>query len=149
MATPRTLKLLTDHARKQTEDCAVNLGKLNRKQQESEQTLKMLLDYRKSYQQQLVEYSANAVNPVELHNFMAFISKLDVAITEQQKLVTHAQKHSAKGNDEFQQHRQKLKTFDTLMQKQQYQQAVCLMKREQKQQDEHASNNTNRRKSSS
>lgn len=147
MANTRTLKLLTDHARKQTEDCAVKLGKLNRKQQESEQTLKMLLDYRQSYQQQLVAYSANAVNPVELHNFMAFIGKLDVAIAEQQKLVAHAKKHTATGSSEFQAHRQKLKTFDTLAQKQQHQQTVCLMKREQKQQDEHAGNSANRRKS--
>jgi len=149
MSTPRTLKLLTDHARKQADDCAIKLGKLNRKQQESEKTLKMLLNYRQSYQQQLAEYSANAVNPVELRNFMAFISKLDAAIAEQQKLVLHTQKHTAAGSSEFQQHRQKLKTFDTLTQKQQHQQAVCLMKREQKQQDEHATNSVSRRKSSS
>jgi len=149
MATPRTLKLLTDHARKQTDDCAIKLGKLNRKQQESEQTLKMLLDYRQRYQQQLAEYSANAVNPVELRNFMVFISKLDAAIAEQQKLVAHTQQHTAAGSNEFQQHSQKLKTFDTLVQKEQHQQAVNSMKREQKQQDEHSINSISRRRSSS
>lgn len=146
MPNPRILKLLTDHARKQTDDSAVKLGKLNRKQQESEKTLKMLLEYRQSYQQQLAEYSAKSVHPVELRNFMAFISKLDAAIAEQQKLVLHAQKRAATGSCEFQQHRKKLKTFDTLVQKLQRQQAVCSTKHEQKQQDEHAINSTNRRK---
>ncbi|MBK6618112.1 MAG: flagellar export protein FliJ [Nitrosomonas sp.] len=149
MATPRTLKLLTDHARKQTDDSAIKLGKLNHKQRESEKTLKMLLDYRKSYQQQLAEYSTNAVNPIQLRNFMAFISKLDVAIAEQQKLVAHTHKNTAAGSSEFQQHRQKLKTFDTLTQKHEHKQAVSSMKHEQKQQDEHTTHNTNRRKSSS
>ncbi|MDT8364507.1 MAG: flagellar export protein FliJ [Nitrosomonas sp.] len=149
MATHRTLKLLTDHARKQVNDCAIKLGKLNHKRQESEQTLKMLLDYRQSYQHQLAEYSTKAVSLVELRNFMAFISKLDTAITEQQKLVAHTQKHTETGGSEFQQHRQKLKTFDTLAQKQRHQQSARLAQHEQKQQDEQSINSVSRRAASS
>ena len=62
MATPHSLKLLLDHARKQTDDAAINLGKLNLKQQEAEKTLQLLVEYRENYQSQFMESAGSGIS---------------------------------------------------------------------------------------
>ncbi|MCC6916480.1 flagellar export protein FliJ [Nitrosomonas sp.] len=137
MATPRSLKLLLDHAHRQTDDAAINLGKLNLKQQEAEKTLQLLVEYRENYQTQFLESAGNGISPVEWRNFKAFISKLDTAIHAQQKLVAMTQQHTEAGNMQYHAHRKKLKSYDTLSQRAKLRHQSCLQKQEQGRLDEH------------
>jgi flagellar FliJ protein len=140
MINPHSLKLLLDHAQQKMDDSATKLGKLNVKQQETEKTLGLLLDYRDSYQSRFMESAGNGIDPIEWQNFRAFISKLDAAIREQQKIVTRTLQLTEAGSAEFQAHRQRLKSYDTLSQRSQLDHAANLIKQEQYQQDEHTAN---------
>lgn len=144
MATPRSLRLLLDHARKQTDDAAINLGKLSLKQQEAEKTLRLLVEYRENYQSQFIESAGNGISPAEWRNFKAFICKLDTAIQAQQKLVTMTQQHMEAGNTQYHTHRQKLKSYDTLSQRAKLHHQARLQKQEQYQLDEHTAHTFNK-----
>lgn len=137
MATPHSLKLLLDHAHKQTDDAAISLGKLNLKQQEAEKTLQLLAKYRENYQMQFLESASSGISPIEWRNFKAFIRKLDTAIQTQQKLVMLTQQHTEAGNTHYHAHRKKLKSYDTLSQRAELHYQSRLQKREQGQLDEH------------
>lgn len=145
MATPRSLRLLLDHARKQVDDAAVNLGKLNLKQQEAEKTLQLLLEYRRNYQVQFMESAGHGIDPVAWRNFMAFIDKLDTAISEQQKLVTLTQQHTKSGSAKFHAHRKKLKSYDTLSQRARLDHLASLTQQEQRLQDEYTTHSLSQR----
>lgn len=137
MVNTHALKLLLDHAQQQMNDSAAKLGKLNVKQQETEKTLKMLLDYRHSYQTRFMESAGQGIDPIDWRNFRTFISKLDAAIREQQKIVTRTLQHTEAGNAEFRVNRQKLKSYDTLSQRSRLNLSASLIKQEQHLQDEH------------
>lgn len=140
MATPRSLKLLLEHAHKQTSDAAISLGKLNLKRQEAENTLRLLVEYRENYQVQFMESAGGkGVSPIEWRNFKAFICKLDTAIQAQQKLVTQTQQHTETGNAHYHKQRKKLKSYDTLSQRAEQHHQSHLQKQEQRQLDEHTS----------
>jgi len=141
MATSRSLKLLLDHARKQTDDAAISLGKLNLKRQEAEKTLQLLVEYRKNYQSQFMESAGSGISPAEWRNFKAFICKLDTAIQTQQKLVTMTQQHMEAENTQYHAHRQKLKSYDTLSRRADLHHQARLQKQEQRQLDEHTTHN--------
>lgn len=141
MATPDSLRLLLDHARKQTDDAAINLGKLSLKQQEAEKTLQLLVEYRKNYQSQFMGSAGSGINPAEWRNFKAFICKLDTAIQAQQKLVTITQEHKEAGSRQYYAHRLKLKSYVTLSQRADLHHQTYLQKQEQRQLDEHTAHN--------
>jgi len=139
MATPHSLKLLLEHAHKQTNDAAIHLGKLNLKQQEAENTLQLLVEYRENYQMQFMESAGNGINPIEWRNFKAFICKLDTAIQAQKKLVALTQQHTEAGSLQYRSQRKKLKSYDTLSQRAERHYQLRSQKQEQRQLDEHTS----------
>lgn len=139
MATPHTLKLLLEHAHKQTNDAAINLGKLNLKQQEAENTLRLLVEYRENYQTQFMKSAGNGIHPIEWRNFQAFIYKLDTAIQAQQRLVAQTQQHTEMGNTQYHKQRRKLKSYDTLSQRAERHHQSRQQKQEQRLLDEHTS----------
>jgi flagellar FliJ protein len=139
MATSHSLKLLLEHARKQTNDAAIHLGKLNVKQQEAEKMLQLLLEYRENYQTQFIESANHGINPVEWRNFKAFICKLDTAIQAQHEMVALTQQHTKTGNMQYRKQRKKLKSYDTLSQRAELHHQSRLQKQEQHQLDEHTS----------
>lgn len=141
MAISHSLRLLLDHARKQTDDAAINLGRLNLRQQEAEKTLRVLVEYRESYQSQFMESAGSGISPVEWRNFKAFICKLDTAIQAQQKLVVLTQQHTKAGGMQYHQQRKKLKSYDTLSQRAELHYQSRLQKQEQRQLDEHTAHN--------
>lgn len=135
-----SLSFLLELAQQQTDSSAKKLGKLNAIQQEAEMKLQLLAQYRQSYQTHLQNAIAQGVDQVELLNFMAFMTKLDAAIAEQKQAVVHAQNNRMAANQEFLAHQRKLKSFETLLQRQHAAENQKQMKSEQKLQDEFASN---------
>lgn len=135
-----SLKLLLELAQQQTDASAKKLGKLSFQQQEAEKKLNLLLQYRHNYQAHLQNSIAQGIDHMEWLNFIAFMNKLDTAINEQHQAVLHAQSTRIAGSNEFLSHQRKLKSYDTLSQRQQNAENQRQTKYEQKLQDEFASN---------
>lgn len=135
-----SLKLLLELAQQQTDSSAKKLGKLSFQQQEAEKKLNLLLQYRHNYQSHLQNSIAQGIDHMEWLNFIAFMNKLDAAINEQRQAVLHAQSKRIAGGNEFLSHQRKLKSYDTLSQRQQNAENQRQTKYEQKLQDEFTSN---------
>ncbi|PSJ18664.1 flagellar export protein FliJ [Nitrosomonas supralitoralis] len=140
MPTTSSLKILLDLAQLQTDTLARKLGKLNLQQQEAEKKLNLLLQYRHSYQSHLQNSTETGIDHIEWLNFIAFMNKLDAAITEQRQAVLFAQNKKNTGNNEFLFSQKKLKSYDTLSQRKKTEEELIQLKNEQKLQDEFASN---------
>lgn len=135
-----SLKLLLELAQQQADSAAEKLGKLNYQQQEAEKKLNLLLQYRHSYQSHLQNSITKGMDQIEWLNFIAFMDKLDAAITEQRQAVLHAQNKRIAGGNEFLSQQRKLKSYTTLSQRQQNAENRQQIKHEQKLQDEFAAN---------
>jgi len=139
-----SLKTLLDLAQKQTDSSARKLGKLNSLQQEAEKKLNLLLQYRHSYQAQFQNSTKNGTDHIEWRNFIAFMNQLDSAITEQRQIVINATNNKEIGGNEFLSCQRKLKSYDTLSQRQQKIENQRQISLEQKIQDEFSSNASSR-----
>ncbi|HNR11524.1 MAG TPA: flagellar export protein FliJ, partial [Nitrosomonas europaea] len=83
----------------------------------------------------------SGVSLTEWRNYRAFVEKLDKAIKEQKKKVAQTRQWATDGKNEFQTHRKKLKSYDTLLQRARNKQEARLQKQEQRQLDEHTAHN--------
>ena len=133
-----SLKMLLDLARNRSDDAARNLERLNSEEQEAENLLRLLLDYRQDYQIRLQENARNGIDHIEWSNFLAFMAKLDAAIAEQHKAVTIFRNKTQAGRCEWHDQQRKLKSYDTLLQRHAHAESVRVTKREQREQDEQA-----------
>ncbi|MCW5617687.1 MAG: flagellar export protein FliJ [Nitrosomonas sp.] len=135
-----SLQKLLEFARKQNDDSAKKLGRLNVQYREAGQKLDLLLNYRRSYQLQLQHVSRNGMGHAEWRNFIIFIKKLDAAIAEQQRALQYAESNRKIGSDEYQACQRKLNAYDTVSQRHQRIVALKQKKLEQKEVDEFSSN---------
>ncbi len=140
MSENESLQKLLEFARKQNDDSARKLGRLNVQYREAGQKLDLLLNYRQSYQLQLQNASRNGMDHAEWRNFIIFINKLDAAIAEQRHAVQHAENNHRTGRDEYQACQRKLNAYDTVSQRYQKITVLKQKKLEQKIMDEFASN---------
>ncbi len=140
MPTSSSLKTLIEFAQKQSDVSAKQLGQLNLQKHEAEEKLHLLLQYRHSYQARFQDSAKNGIDHIEWLNFVAFINKLDAAITEQRQTVMEAQNNRDIGSEAFLSCQRKLKSYDTLSQRHQSAENKKQLKHEQKQQDEYANN---------
>ncbi len=142
MPKPSSLKILQDLAKQQTDAAAKLLGRLNYQQQEAEKKLQLLVQYRDSYQSQFKNTSKQGIDQIQWRNYIAFMNKLDTAITEQRQAVLFAQNKKNVGSNEFISCQRKLKSYETLVHRQQLAEIQRQIKNDQKIQDEFASNST-------
>lgn len=144
MSKSSSLKILQALAQQQTDAAAKQLGKINYQQQEAEKKLQLLLQYRNNYQLHFQHVAGQGIDNIEWRNFIAFMNKLDAAIAEQQQAILYVQHKKNVCSDEFLSHQRKLKSYDTLAQRQQHADNLRQMKNDQKLQDEFASNSLQR-----
>jgi len=135
-----SLNMLLDFAQKESDISAKKLGQLASKQKVAAEKLHLLLEYRHSYQSRFQDAAKNGIDHIEWLNFVAFMDKLDAAITEQRKNVTTAQASKEVGGKEFQNCQRKLKSYNTLSKRHLQMETQQEMKQEQKEQDEFTSN---------
>lgn len=140
MTKDTSLKILLEHAQKQSDASAKKLGQLNVKKQEAEQKLKILLQYRQEYQTNFQDHAKKGLDQIAWRNFNAFMRKLDDAINEQQQAVMSTVSNSAAGREEFHSHQRKLDSYNILSQRHQEVANKQQKKQEQKEQDEYSSN---------
>lgn len=135
-----SLKLLTDLSRDQRDAAAKKLGQLNSRELAANQKLSQLLDYRQDYQVRFQGFAKNGIEQTEWRNFLAFMGKLDAAIAEQHKTVTHTRNIKEAGGNELLARQRKLKSYNTLSQRRERTEILIANKREQREQDEHTAN---------
>jgi len=140
MTNTESLQKLLELAQKQSDESAKKLGKLSLQYQEAEKKLKLLVEYRETYQKQLQDASQNGINHVEWRNFVTFINKLDTAIAEQKLALQYAEHNRRTGSEDYQSCQRKLNTYDTISQRHQSAKELNRKKLEQKDMDEFASN---------
>lgn len=139
MIKPFSLQPLIDLTQHQNETATRKLGQLNRQEQNAQQKLDMLVEYRKDYQNRLQESSRAGMDQAQLRNFQHFINKLDEAISQQRRALEQSKVSTQIGRAEFNATQRKLKSYDTLHQRHIDAQKKLAEKSEQKALDEHTS----------
>ena len=134
-----SLAPLLNLAEHHNESAIRKLGQLNQLQQNAQQKLETLLEFRRDYQAQMQRGVQEGMSPVELRNFQQFIYKLDEAIAQQRMQLKKNQASTQLGRDEFNATQRKLKSLDTLRQRHVETQKKIAEKIEQKMLDEHTS----------
>jgi flagellar FliJ protein len=140
-----SLQPLMNLAQHQNDAATRKLGQLNKLQQDAQEKLAALQQYRKDYQTRLHEAAQNGMGPTELRNFQMFINKLDEAINQQLRNVQQSQASTQIGRGVFDSTQRKLKSFDTLQQRHFDAQNKIAAKQEQKTLDEHTGRFTARK----
>ncbi len=136
MPSSSSLKMLLELAQSLSDAAARRLGRLNSREQEAEQKLRLLLGYRQDYQVRFQETAKSGIDQAGWRNFRAFMGKLDAAITEQRKAVSNSRDSMQAGRNDWHTRQRKLKSFDTLSRRQERAEFLRATKQEQREQDE-------------
>lgn len=138
MAIRSALDTLIELAQRASDDAAKRLGAALAAADETEQKLAMLLNYRDDYAQRLDAAQMAGITPLAYRNFVAFIGKLDNAISGQREVVKHAHHKSAIEKTAWQASERKRLSYRTLNERAAAETLRIENKRDQKAMDEHA-----------
>lgn len=136
MTDPFRLKPLQDIAHLKNDEAARKLGALNTQQQSAEEKLAALQQFRRDYQQQYQAAVRQGMSAADMHNFQAFMQRLDQAILQQQQAIEQARMNVRQGQRDLLDSTRKMKSFDTLAQRHADHERVQQGRAEQRQQDE-------------
>ena len=132
------LDMLSDLARTQTDKAAIRLGALQTARITSTQKLDLLMQYRQDYVDQLNALMQNGMPAAKLRNYQSFLITLDGAIDQQRAIVAQANTRLDHGRVDWQHHKRRLNSFDTLAERVRQQEMLVQAKREQRESDERA-----------
>lgn len=138
MATRSALDTLIELAQRESDEAARRLGQALKSVEEAEQKLAMLGGYRDDYAMRLDGAQVAGITPAAYRNFVAFMAKLDNAISGQREVIKHAQQRSAMEKAAWQASERKRLSYRTLNERAAAEALRVENKREQKQMDEHA-----------
>jgi flagellar FliJ protein len=138
MATTSALETLIDLAQRASDDCARRLGIARKALEEAQQKLQMLHGYRDEYAQRLESAQMAGITPLAYHNFVAFVAKLDTAISGQRDVLRHAEARVTMEQKAWQESERKRLSYRTLTERAAAQALKVENKRDQKQMDDHA-----------
>lgn len=136
MAKPFTLQPLVNLAHQKNDAATRKFGKLNQQEQAELTKLDTLLQYRKDYQTRYQEAMQAGISQADLSNFQNFMSRLDEAIVQQQKIVDQIHRSVEAGRSELKDANRTMKSFDTLSQRHLENERKIEAKSEQRLQDE-------------
>lgn len=97
----------------------------------------MLYQYRIDYEKQFREEAKKGIKPTHLHNYHAFLSKLDHAIEQQEQIVVQLEAQLEKRKEEWVEEKNKLKAYETLLERKEKEKQAKENRQEQKMSDEH------------
>jgi flagellar FliJ protein len=132
------LQPLLDLSQLRLDEAARQLGQLINGEQQAEQRLQMLVDYRAEYHARFLEAAKGGLGRETWHNFQSFFGRLDEAIEHARAMVEASKQRTAEGKQEWIAKRGRVKAFDTLAQRHQTRVEQVQRKREQKTVDEHS-----------
>lgn len=135
---PKKLPLATlrELAHTQTDDATRRLGQLQNAHTSAAQKLEMLLQYRMDYLEQLQGQMRDGVPAAYVRNFQNFIGTLDGAIEQQRAVTVQADTRLGHGRSDWQHHKRRLTSFDTLADRVRQQELIRANKKEQRDSDE-------------
>lgn len=140
MSVKPSLNMLLDFAQKKSDASAIKLVQLTTQLNAATEKLNLLLQYRDNYQSRFQNDSQQSIRHHEWINFIAFMEKLDAAITEQRKNVLATQTNKDAVVKEYQDYQRKVKSYHTLSQRYLRIETQQAMKHDQTEQDEFAAN---------
>lgn len=114
MAHASALETLIDLAQRASDDAAQRLGAAQQLVEEAEQKLEMLVGYRDEYARKLETAQIDGITPFAYHNFVAFIGKLDSALSGQREILKHAQYKATTERSSWQECERKRLSYRTL-----------------------------------
>jgi len=132
------LSQLIKLSRRHTDAAARNLGHSHSRARTEEDKLALLERYRRDYQAQLSRDSRGSMTSDVLRNYHEFLNKLDAAIEQQRRQLMACQQWVASSRTEWQGAHRKLKSFDTLSERETNRERRTQARREQREQDEQA-----------
>ena len=114
MAQASALDTLIDLAQRASDAAAKRLGAALKLVEEAEQKLEMLVGYRDEYARKLDVAQMDGITPFAYHNFVAFIGKLDHALSGQREVLKHAQNKATLERTTWQESERKRLSYRTL-----------------------------------
>lgn len=139
MTNPTAIQTLTELATREVDELARRLGVAVRANEENEQKLALLVQYREDYAQRCQRDLAAGLSTQGYQNFRVFLNKLDDAIDGQREVIRHSMQQVETERQAWQGAERKRMSFDTLTSRAQQQAYQQNMRREQKSTDEYAS----------
>lgn len=109
-----TLQPLLELMRDRTDEATRRLGQLVAAEQSARSKLQLLMDYRAEYVQRFQEAQAQGLTLQAWQNYMAFLNKIDEAISQQNTHVEASARQTAQGQEHWKAQNTKLKAIDTL-----------------------------------
>ena len=131
------LQQLQDLSGMRLDEAARTLGKLIAGEQEADQRLATLVQYREEYRQRLHEAANNGVNPRIWRNYQNFLARLDEAVDQAHAMLDDSRRQTALGQKNWLEQRGKAKAFDALAQRHRSRVQRADVLSEQKESDEH------------
>ncbi|VTU33371.1 flagellar export protein FliJ [Variovorax sp. PBL-E5] len=130
------LDTLTDLERTQTDDAARRLGTLQTARITADQKLALLQQYRRDYYDQLQALMMQGLPTAKWRNYQNFLATLDGAIDQQRAIAAQAASRVDHGRVDWQDHKRRLNSFDTLAERVRRQELLAQAKNEQRESDE-------------
>lgn len=144
MANLSALDTLIDLAQKASDGYAKRLGVALKAVTDGEQKLTMLLGYRDDYANRLDAAQMAGITPFAYRNFVAFLEKLETAISGQREVLKLAQQKAEKERQGLQESERKRLSYRTLNERAAAQALAIETKRDQKAMDDHAARTARR-----
>jgi flagellar FliJ protein len=138
MTKPFALQTVLELMQSRADDATQLLARLIASERNAKDKLDMLQQYRDDYATRFRSAAQNGLSPAQWRNYQEFLNRLDEAIEAQGQAVALQVQRTASGQTNWQQHRMKLKAFDTLSERHYAGENAQEQKREQKNQDEFA-----------
>jgi flagellar FliJ protein len=138
MSTRFPLQTLLDLSQMRLDDATRHLGELIAGEQEANQRLELLTQYRAEYQGRFMEAARNGLGRDQWRNYQTFLDRLDTAIDQARNGVNLSRQRTAAGQQEWLHKRGQVKAYDTLADRHEDRQRQVEHRRDQKAQDEHA-----------
>lgn len=138
MSNLSALETLIDLAQRESDACAKRLAAALKAVDEAEQKLQMLHGYRDDYANRLDAAMVSGMTPFARQNFVAFLDKLETAVTGQAEVIRHAQNKAGKEKKAWQESERKRLSYRTLTERAAAEAAALNNKRDQKMMDDHA-----------
>ena len=132
------LQSVLDLSQLRLDEATRRLGELISGEQQAEERLRLLVNYRAEYQARFLEAAKAGLGRGSWQNFQTFFARLDAAIEQAGAMAEASRQRTAAGKQEWLAKRGRVKAFDTLAQRHETRNQHAAQKREQKTVDEHS-----------
>jgi len=139
------LNPLIDLAQSDVDESTRHLGVLQKQRDEAKRQVDALTEYRDEYRRRLAAEAQGGMNASHWRNFHQFIDTLDVAMAQQRLSIETAERRLVMARTDWQQKKQKLDSYETLLERAKQRENVRLARIEQRDSDEFAAKAMRRR----